>query len=76
MSNEPVVNYMAVCLTKSLFLEAVHTEEQAHDADWLSSDLSRVIDSLGDTVVGAITDNTATNRKVWNELKPKYSKLF
>ena len=76
MSNEPVVNYMAVCLTKSLFLEAVHTEEQAHDADWLASDLSRVIDSLGDTVVGAITDNTATNKKVWNELEPKYLTRF
>ena len=26
--NEPVINYMAVSLTRSLFLEAVHTEEQ------------------------------------------------
>lgn len=27
VANNPVVNYMAVCPTKSLFLEAVHTEE-------------------------------------------------
>jgi hypothetical protein len=50
--NDPVVNYMAVSPTKSHFLEAVHTEQQSHAADWLSTDLSRVIDSLGDNVVG------------------------
>ena len=33
VTNDPVVNYMAVSPTKSLFFEAVHTEEQGHDAD-------------------------------------------
>jgi hypothetical protein len=53
----------------SLFLEAVNTEEQGHDTDWLSKDLIWVIDSLHDNVVGAVTDNTATNKKVWCELE-------
>jgi hypothetical protein len=60
----------------SLFLEAVNTEEQGHGADWLSKDLIRVIDSLHNNVVGAVTDNTATNKKVWCELEQKYPSLF
>ncbi|CAB4039334.1 hypothetical protein DYB30_009596, partial [Paramuricea clavata] len=76
ISNEPVVNYMAVSPNNSLFLEAVNTEEQGHDADWLSKDLIRVIDSLHNNVVGAVTDNTATNKKVWCELEQKYPSLF
>jgi hypothetical protein len=67
---------MAVSPTKSLFLEALHTEEQGHDADWIATDLSRVIDSLGDNVVGAVTDNTATNKKAWSELEKKYPTHF
>jgi hypothetical protein len=59
VTNDPVVDYMAVS----------PTEEQGHDADWIATDLSRVIDSLGDNVVGAVSDNTATNKKAWSELE-------
>ena len=76
ISNEPVVNYMAVSPISSLFLEAVNTGAQGHDANWLSKDLTRVIDSLHNNAVGAVTDNTATNKKVWKELEEKYSSLF
>ena len=74
--NEPVINYMAVSPTKSFFLEAVHTEEQAHDAEWIAQDLIRVMDSLGDNVIGAITDNMATNKKAWKKLENKYPHRF
>ena len=76
VTNDPVVDYMAVSPTKSLFLEGVHTEEQGHDADWIATNLSRVIDSLGDNVVGAVTDNTTTNKKAWGELEKKYPTHF
>ena len=66
---------MAVSPKKSLSLEAVNTEEQGH-ADWLSKDLICVIDSLDNNVVGAVTDNTTTNKKVWSELEQKYPSLF
>ena len=55
---------MAVSPTQSLFLEAMNTEEQSHDAEWIAGDLVRVMDSFGDNVISAITDNTATNKKV------------
>ena len=42
--NEPIVNYMAVSPAQSLFLEAVHTEEQSHDVEWIAGDLVRVMD--------------------------------
>lgn len=61
--NEPVINYMAISMSRSLFLEAVHTEEQSHDADWLTADLVCVMESIGNNIAGAITDNPATNKK-------------
>jgi hypothetical protein len=67
---------MAVCPTKSLFLEAVHTGSQAHTAEWLAKDISRVIDGIGGNVVGCVTDNTAANKKAWKELEEKYPNLF
>ncbi len=39
VSNEPVINYMAVSPNNSLFLEAVNTDEQGHTAAWPSKDL-------------------------------------
>lgn len=75
-SNEAVVNYMAVCPTNSLFIESVCTGEQGHDADWIASDLQRVMDSLGCNVVGAVTDNTTTNKKAWRILKAKNPTRF
>lgn len=57
-------------------MEAVNTGEQGHDANWLSKDLTRVIDKLDNNVVGAVTDNTATNKKVWRGLEEKYPSLF
>ena len=74
--NEQIVNYMTVSPTRSLFLEAVHTEEQSHNADWLTADLVCVMDSVGSNVVGAITDNTSTNKKVWKKLEQKYPNRF
>ena len=63
---EPIVNYMAVCPTKSLFLEAVHTRSQGHTAEWITEDLLRVIDGVGGNVAGCVlTDNVAANKKAW-----------
>ena len=76
IANESVVNYMAVSPSKSLFLESVNTEEQGHDAVRLSQDMSRVIDGIGENVVGAITDNTAANKKMWSILEKKYPTCY
>jgi hypothetical protein len=76
ISNEPIVNYMAICGGKSLFIESVNTGEQAHNAQWIAQDISRVIESLECKVCGAITDNTATNKKAWMVLKEKFPAMF
>ena len=67
---------MAVSPTKSLFLEAVHIEDQAHDAEWLAKDIMRVIDATGNSMVGCVTDNTASNKKAWEKLEEKYPNGF
>ena len=73
---EPIVNYMAVCPTKSLFLEAVHTGSQGHTAEWIAEDLLRVIDGIEGNVAGCVTDNSAANKKAWQQLEGKYPNLF
>ena len=73
---EPIVNYMAVCPTKCLFLEAVHTGAQGHTAKWIAKDLSRVINGIGGNVTGCVTDSTAANKKAWGQLEEKYPNLF
>lgn len=80
MLNKPVVNYKAVCPTKSLFLKAVHTGKQAQYAEWITKDLPFVMDSLGENVVGTINDNIAPNKKAWKTLeekapKPNFSRM-
>jgi hypothetical protein len=72
IKNEPVVDYMAIANKSSLFLEAVWTREQSHNADWIASDIIRVIEKFGSSVCGVVTDNTATNKKAWKILKEKY----
>ncbi|KAH6574902.1 hypothetical protein BASA62_002267 [Batrachochytrium salamandrivorans] len=68
-NNESIVNYMIVSDRLSQFLESIATEEQSHTAEFIADDLDRVIQSLTAReikIAGAVTDNTATNRKAWD----------
>lgn len=71
---EPIVNYMVVSPSRSFFLESVSTKNQAHTAQWIAEDLSRVIDSIPPPTVvsGAVTDSTSTNKLAWKILEQKY----
>ena len=48
---------MAVNPENSLFVEAVNTEEQGHDANLIAQELERVMELLQCNVSGAITDS-------------------
>jgi len=41
--NDPIVNYMATSPRISLFLESLSTGEQGHNADWIATDIHRVM---------------------------------
>jgi Protein of unknown function (DUF 659) len=43
IKNEPIVNYMAVSASATLYLESVSTREMAHDAKFISEDIARVM---------------------------------
>ena len=52
---EPVVNYVVVCAwqsptvpVRSRCLEAVYTSERSHDADFISTDIQRVVTRVED----------------------------
>ena len=70
---------MIVADRLSQFLESVSTEEQSHTAEFVADDLDRVIQLLaerGIQIAGAVTDNTATNKKSWIELQRRYPKMY
>jgi Protein of unknown function (DUF 659) len=75
--NDPIVNYMAVSPTVSLFLESVSTGQQAHTGEWIAADIERVMSKHTDSMLsGAVTDNTSANKKAWVLLKAKSPGLF
>jgi Protein of unknown function (DUF 659) len=79
IKNEPIVNYMAVSASATLFLESVSTREMAHDAKFISEDITRVMMQVSNTtscVVGAVTDNTSTNKAAWILLKRYPGRFF
>jgi Protein of unknown function (DUF 659) len=76
VSNDPIVNQMAVSSETSLLLDSVCTGEQGHTADWIAQDLKRIMGSLIH-VSGTITDNTKANQKAWKILeRDLLSKFF
>ncbi|OWZ13856.1 Transposase [Phytophthora megakarya] len=72
-----VINYVAVSGKKTYFLESVYTGCQGHDAAYLVSDLKRVIAKYKFLKVGGVvTDNTATNKSVWEQMQPDFPHVF
>jgi hypothetical protein len=60
---------MAALLEFALFLELVLTGQQGHDHKFIADNIERVIRKHPSTIfVGAITDNTSTNKKAWGLL--------
>ncbi len=77
IKNDPIVNYMAVSPEVSLFLESVATGQQGHTHTFIANDITRVIESNGDTVfAGAVTDNTAANKKAWSLLEERFPSFY
>ena len=74
--SEPIITYMAINEKNSLFLESVSTAEESHTANWISEDMERIFDSSNSNIVGAVTDNTAANKKAWGILQGIYPELF
>jgi hypothetical protein len=71
------VNYMAISPLMTLFLESVSTGEQGHNADWIASDIERVMAYYPKTTLaGAVTDNTSTNKNAWEKLSKKSCSLL
>lgn len=76
ISNDPIINYMAMCNDSSLFLESVATEEQGHSAEWIANDIERVFKTINGITCGACTDNTSANKSAWKILKKKFPTKF
>ncbi|KAH6586027.1 hypothetical protein BASA61_006650 [Batrachochytrium salamandrivorans] len=46
IKNKPIVNYMLISDSSTVFLESVLTGEQSHNAKWIAQDMGRIIDSF------------------------------
>jgi Protein of unknown function (DUF 659) len=77
VTNDSVINYMAVSPCSSLFLESVSTGQQRHDHKFISDDIARVFRRHKSTIfAGAVTDNTATNMKAWAVLQTMFPSCY
>ncbi|RLN91956.1 hypothetical protein BBJ28_00018483 [Nothophytophthora sp. Chile5] len=73
VNGKAVINYVAICGKQTFYLESVYTGAVSHGADYLASDIERVIHDYSWLKVAAVvTDNTATNKLVqqlWFEIR-------
>jgi hypothetical protein len=70
VNNDAIINYMAASPEFSLFLESVSTGQQGHDHKFIANKIERVIRGHPSTIfVGAVTNNTSTNKKAWGLLQ-------
>jgi hypothetical protein len=74
--NDPIVNFIASNSKFSLFLEAVPTYNQGHTAEWIASNIERVINAVEAEACGACTDNTSANKAAWKILEEKFPSMF
>jgi hypothetical protein len=71
--NDPIVNYMTVSPDCSLFFESVATGEVGHSHTFIANDIARVIlKNEHIQFAGAVTDNTAANKKAWLLLEERF----
>jgi Protein of unknown function (DUF 659) len=77
IKNEPIINYMIVSSSVSLCFESIHTGEKSHNTQFLFDDISRIIEKPSSShVVGAVTDNTSTNKVAWSLSKHRFPGRF
>jgi hypothetical protein len=77
VNNDAIINYMAASPEFALFLESVSTCQQRHDHKFIADDIERIIHEHPSTIfVGAVTDNTSTNKKVWGLLQITFSSRY
>ena len=77
IKNDSIVNYMATSPSSTLFLESVSTGEQNHDANWIASDIQRLMARYSKTTfAGAVTDNSSANKNAWEQLSRKHPSAY
>ncbi|KAH6577495.1 hypothetical protein BASA62_000872 [Batrachochytrium salamandrivorans] len=77
IKNKPIVNYMLISDSSTFFLESVLTDERSSRCQMDSPGYGKKrLILLSARLVGAVTDNTTTNRSAWSILKKKYPDLF
>lgn len=77
IKNDPIVNYMATSPKVTMFLESVSTGQQGHNANWIATDITRVIRAYPLVrFAGAVTDNTMANKSAWAKLSLEFPMCY
>lgn len=75
--NEGIINFMIHSENFEYFYDYVLPKEKRHTAQYISDEISKIIDKIGPSkVVGLVTDNASNMTSAWNTLKIKYPKLL
>lgn len=74
--NEGIINYMVHTSKGDLFYDFSLPKAQKHTGTYIASELSRIIEEIGESKITAVvTDNAANMRAAWTELKMRYPRL-
>lgn len=72
--NEPVVNFV-VTTPKPFLFKVLPTGKSSHTGEYMTDEISSVIDEIGQQkVFGLVTDNAANMKASWRQLELKYEK--
>jgi cephalosporin-C deacetylase-like acetyl esterase len=77
IKDDSIMSYMVVSKDCCLFLESVSTGLQGHNHQFISWDISCIIQhNTSMMFAGAVTDNTSTNKKAWQLLQQEFSSCY
>ena len=76
INGQPVINVI-VLTPKPIFLKAVYSKSNSHNAEYLTEITAAAIREIGaEKVVAVVTDNAAPNKLAWNNLEKTFRGLI
>jgi hypothetical protein len=76
VTSESIINFMAMSATQSYLVASMNTGTDSHNAENLAKWAKDLILENKDAYAGAITDNTSTNKSMWETLKREFPTKF
>ena len=75
-NGDPIINYIAMNQHQLYLINSINSGDASHTADYFIEQTIQIIDKYPEKYVGMVTDNTSTNKCMWNGLKARYPNKY